>query len=307
MFDSEKYTKDWVLANISESDIFKRFLGIEPEFKAKYHNPLRIDKSADCSFYIRDDGRLIFNDFAWKKFDCFDVVMEKFQCSFIKAVKLIVDDVEIAQNPSSFIGKSNKVNIRIKRKRFTKEELAFWNQSDVKVTREDLESFNIFSIDAYWLNQNGWFNQKMSFAYHFGGFNYQLYFPLKEKGRFMNTSGLVIPHFTQNPVILTKSYKDCFFLSRFGIQAIYLISERANLKDEIIEKLRNLDVITLFDNDATGIAKTEEFQNLGFRTLLFDKDEGKDFTEVLIKNGSSYIIDWLNFNNITNASNSEME
>ena len=70
-------TQEYILQQLSEEELFQRYLGVFPSLGQSYINPLpdrpRPDRRPGCRFYERADGRLIFKDYAWKGYDCFDV------------------------------------------------------------------------------------------------------------------------------------------------------------------------------------------------------------------------------------------
>jgi hypothetical protein len=93
-------TKDYILSKISEEAIFCEYLEIKSvDFNKHYINVLRQDDIPKCSFFVRDsDNRLIFNDFAWRQFDCFDVVKQKYNVSFFRALEIVAERFNLLDN-----------------------------------------------------------------------------------------------------------------------------------------------------------------------------------------------------------------
>ena len=86
MFELEvapRITKEFILSKISQEAIFEFYLGI-PVKKGLFCSPscIRVDKKPTCSFYKSGKGNLTYKDFAGPTFNCIDVVMHLYNCSF---------------------------------------------------------------------------------------------------------------------------------------------------------------------------------------------------------------------------------
>ena len=310
------YDKKEILKRVSEEQIFERYLGEEVDLKRTYKNTNRVDKHGGCTFFIRDiDHRLIFHDHGKYQYDCFDFVQEKFRVGFYDTLRIIAYDFGLSDQKiekKEYISKTVKKNrnsIKIKRKLFSKSDLELWSIGGLVLDHNDLQNSKIYSIEAFWEtigeNTNLYNGLRNSFAYHFHGYNYQLYFPLKSKGyrRFINPSGIkwgdleFLPN-TGDHLIITKSKKDSFYLRLFGLNSIFIINEAITISEEVMENLqkRFLLIITLFDNDKTGKIATlryrERFNTIPF---LIPEGEGKDFAEYLSNKGKDYIVEVIEY------------
>lgn len=313
-------TKEYILRYLSEETIFERYLGFYPKLGTFYTNPLRKDEFPGCSFFVRNsDNRLIFNDHAWKQFDCIDVVMQFYSFRYKRALKAIAEDFNLIgggtdnkAGDKAIVNVLNKAaivsnsQIRVIRKPFTREEVKWWNKGGLVVTEKELIEDGIYSISQFAI----FFNDeivveraklRMAFAYHHGGYNYQLYFAneKEKKNKFRNSRGLKLGDLNKlqydvNYVVITKSKKDCFFLRRFGVNAFYVINEKVILDPEFIAELRKTYAVifTLFDNDYTGKKQSIVYKKK-YKTipLLFPEEEGKDVTEVLDSFGEMFMAD----------------
>lgn len=315
-------TKEYILSKVSEIDIFERYLEISSVSLNKFYtNILREDSFPKCSFYVRDtDNRLIFNDFAWRQFDCFDVVKQKYGVSFIKALEIIANDFGLIKNTKvvearkELLSVKAKYGLRIKRKHFSKRDLDFWNIGGLDVSYKVLQDNSIFSIECYWEYVNNeqrfYDNLKCTFAYHFPDesdlFKYQIYSPLKDKHqrRFINPTGIKYGDFeflnTEfEYVVITKSKKDAFYLRLFGINSCFIINEKIRASDVIpplLLLMGDVQIFTLFDNDWTGKRQSIKYkQEFNTIPLLFNEDESKDFTEFLSKFGKDATTDLIEY------------
>lgn len=316
-------TKDYILSKLTEEAIFCKYLEISSvDLTKHYCNVLRQDDLPKCSFYVRDtDNRLIFNDFAWKQFDCFDVVKQKYNVTFFKALEIIANDFDLLENviPYEHSNKTiltvkAKYSIRIKRKKFNKWDLAFWNIGGLNISYETLQYYKIFSIECFWEyvdNEQRFFdNLKQVFAYHFpdeyDDYKYQIYSPNKRKDqrRFINPSGIKYGDLEyldtkQDYVIITKSKKDAFYQKIFGLNSCFIIHEKIKPQDIIPHMFtlmgKKVKIFTLFDNDWTGKRQSILYKQSGCIPLLFPQQEGKDFTEFLTKFGKETVVETIEY------------
>lgn len=314
-------TKEYILSKVSEYTIFQRYLEItDISLKEQYVNVLRNDDTPNCSFFVRStDNRLIFNDFAWRQFDCFDVVKQKYRVSFIKALEIVANDFNLLKGvkPSSegkvVLASKARYSIRIKRKKFNKSDLAFWNIGGLEIDHNTLQKNKIYSIECLWEyvdnDQRFYDNLKTAFAYHFvpdDGYNYQIYMPLKDKHhrRFINPSGIKYGDIeflnpNEDYVIITKSKKDSFYLRLFGINTCFIINERIRPSDivpHLLDTMGYSTVFTLFDNDRTGISQSWRYRKEYNTIPLLVEEKGcKDFTDLLKHKGKQYVIDMIEY------------
>lgn len=304
-------SKKEILLRISEEQIFERYLGEPVNLTGLFKNSNRDDKTAGCSFFIRDsDNRLIFHDHSRMQYDCFDFVMEKYRCSFYEALKIISydfgltkDEVKKVEYVNKTVKKVEGIRLKIKRKLFSKQELAYWSIGGLQIQPNDLITSKIYSIEAFWelLNGSVVLTKGLThvYAYHWNNYNYQLYFPLKQKGyrRFINPPGIkwgdeeLLPQIG-NHLVITKSKKDSFYLRMFGINSIFVINEKIVLPEELMIdlKIRFNTIATLFDNDRTGKHLTYLYKKK-YETIALIVPEGKDFSGYLNIVGKDYIVD----------------
>lgn len=303
-------TKEDILSNVDEVDIFERYLGVSVDTSSSYVNPYRGDKDPGCRFYYSSNSRLYFKDFS-KGFhwDCFNIVQMEYNCSFYKAIQIIAKDFNLIKDESFERGKSKKVqqikkgkiSIKIKIKDWEKKDLEWWNQYKIDEfydTIEFLTYMGVFPCKSVWI-AGGYFRCKTPdpcYAYHLGVDKTQpdldlikLYFPFRSYNRFFQNDASVLQGYNKLPetgenLIITKSYKDVIMLRLFGIYAVAPSSETVLIKQEQFADLYNRfdNIFSLMDNDRTGkhmawmLRKAYEVQ-----PLLFPKDMKKDFSDNL--------------------------
>lgn len=295
----------------TQEDVFERYLNLKVDYDETYTNPLRSDSHPGCRFNnTRSDGAITFVDWARGiRYDMFDVVQKLYNVSYGKAIDIIMNDFGIKKlkDRSQFavitqndvkVDKQKQINefsLKVKRRKFTKQELQFWQIEGLNITEEKLNNNRIYAAHSYWEYKNGKLINECLFVnnvfiYHNGGYNYQLYRPFYDKRRFINVSNLYYMDYDMikdnyDYVIITKSKKDAFYLRQCGFNAFCITTERIKLSKEFMDELfsRFKVVYTYFDNDRTGKSLSwfyrKEFGTTPFINT-FDK-KIKDFTNVL--------------------------
>ena len=300
----EGFGRDKILSLITEEEIFEHYLGIKPDYKNAFRNPLRGDTHAGCWFYVDSRGRIIFNDHSRKvSYDCFSIVQIQAKVDFSGALKIIVDDFNLRQGgnyTTGFINRNEEALKDRKRKEFKiiRIKRRDWNEEDDKIwnyygfDRAYREKRHIYPISHAWWSKAGgnilelFYSYSKSdpcYAYHFGGYNYKLYFPLRSKGdKFRRASEEFIQGIDLIPekghiLIINKSYKDdCvvgLFEQVFDIYSISSMSETQMIPEDIMlnRLIPNFDYIfTLFDFDRTGITTAIKYrERYGIQPLFF--------------------------------------
>lgn len=315
-----KITKDVILKYVTQEQIFEKYLGFYPKLHTQYRNPLRVDDDPDCSFYVRSGtNKLIFHDFAWAmQWDCFDVVQFAFGCNFPQALEKIAHDFGLYNSKFDYVKQlpppplpKNKMGSRleIKRKPYAPNELAFWNIGGLVIDEEMLRARKIFSISHLWEHKpngetNVYSGLYMTFAYHWEEQIFQIYSPRKKRDerRFINPfkvkyGDLEFLDLEANHVVITKSKKDAFFLSLFGINVFFIINEAIMLDEHIVKIINKFPIVfTLFDNDRAGLHAAWMYRKTyGTIPLYYEVQDGKDTTDVLKLKEKQYLIDLIQF------------
>lgn len=272
-------SKELIYNKVREEEILEYYLGI-PVKKGLFKSPLRNDNSPTCAFYRARNGRIIFKDFSGAfSGDAISVVMEKFQCSYMKALQIIANDFGIVKNENLKVNKpkmeysgsileENKTSIiQVEIRDFQDYELAWWKTYGI--TEKTLKHFRVFSCKNIWLNGTLFHleTSKQKIFGYFGGTkdgveNWKIYFPGKKKYKFIsNWKATKIQGAAQLPkeggeyLVITKSLKDCMTLYEFGITAIAPNSENLFVTPAQYEKLKTKfkNILIVYDNDLAGI------------------------------------------------------
>lgn len=271
-----KITKEFLLSKNSEETYMAYYLGV-PIKKGLFRSPLRNDHHNTCSFFRGRSGNLYFKDFATGQCLTFEgVVMEKYNCTYHNALKIIATDFGYIQ--SSVKRESKKVEIQpkfegdketfiqVEIKDFSESELKWWNSFGI--SESTLKKYKVFSIKTVFLNGNIYAKSTQHspiYGYYFGKKGeveqWRIYFPKRKEFRFIgNVSTKTIQGYKQLPekgklVVITKSMKDCMLLSSLGIPSIAPNSETQFLEEKPLNEIRNRfdHLVLLYDADLTGV------------------------------------------------------
>lgn len=300
---------------VTDEQIFAYYFPLPIDISKSYVNPLRqSDDYPSCRFYRHNVSKhLYFRDPAYKTYDCFQWVMDMYGLNYLDACEKIYYDLGVLtgiEQPRNLIIKEKEpVTLRVLRKNFTKQQLDFWRNHDDSITAEDLESGDIYSLSAGWLNDRKFYNYKygdLAFFYHLRkGYNYQCYNPklFFEGIKFITSpNNYIVGHRglkKNHPyVVITKSGKCTFFVKRFGVNNFGILTETMVISNDIFSFLvaEGTIVFTLFDNDRTGKHLSWLYRKK-YKTipLFFTKDDEKDFSDNLLKYGKQYMIDYIDY------------
>ncbi len=282
-----RVTKELILSKVSEEQLMEHYLGI-PVTKGLVKSPLRQDNNPTCAFYRSRNGDLLFKDFSGAFCGNFiSVVMEKFQCSFAKALQIIGNDFGIIHNKNLTVNKpkleytGNKLQehqsaiIRVEIRDFQDYELKWWKSYGI--SKETLEKFNVYSCKNIFLNNNLFhLESKNQHIYgYFGGIRegiecWRIYFPGRKKFKFLSNwkatqiqGAMQLDKSGGEYLVITKSLKDVMVLYEFGIPAIAPNSENLFVTDAQYKKLKSKfkNILVLYDNDLAGIQGLKRIKN----------------------------------------------
>lgn len=302
-------TKEFIFSKISAEQVFEFYLGV-PIKKGNFCSPsiLRVDNNPTCSYYRNSKGNLIYKDFAGPTFDCIGLVQHLFSCSYYRALNIIANDFNLVNLPKTekhtalipysgtIIEKTEKSNIQVEIKEFSKKELDWWGKFGISF--KTLQKFKVFSIKSVFLNGNYFTSSSEStpiYGYYGGKDSnnielWRLYMPTKRNYRFLsNWSSSMIQGARQIPksgdfLVITKSLKDVMSLYEFGITAIAPNSENLFISESQYKKLKMKfkDIYLLYDNDLPGVKSAnkirKKFKDLQV-IIIPRRYKAKDFSD----------------------------
>lgn len=285
MFDftfEPKITREFLLSKNNEETYMAYYLGI-PVKKGLFKSPLRSDNHVTCSFFRGKSGILYFKDFANGKCLNFEnVVMEKYNCNYHTALKIIARDFgyikggpvkKHAIQPK--FEEEKQTFIQIEAKDYSEAELKWWGSFGI--TKDILNKFKVYSCSTVFLNGTIYAQSAQHspiYGYYFGKKEnieqWRIYMPKRKEFRFIgNVPTKTIQGYKQlaktgKLVVITKSMKDCLSMYSCGISAIAPNSETQFVSEKVLEDLKKRFkyIVVFFDNDKAGITNMKKLKNL---------------------------------------------
>jgi hypothetical protein len=157
-----------LLEKVSEYDIFRYYMPrTDWQINVVTYSPFRNERNP--SFLIGNKhGRLTFIDFGdtSKRGSCFDFVRLLFNVNLDEALKIIDRDLGLGMTRTTNTQEYKRIiseykqpivrikqytNIQVTVKRFTNEELAYWNQ--YHISEDELKANNVYSVSKVYLNK----------------------------------------------------------------------------------------------------------------------------------------------------------
>lgn len=307
-----KNTKEYILENISEKDIFDHFLKPFHNFpKLKQgqniSNPFLSEKQKTPSFNIYENtGRWKYKDFATGDYgDCWQLIMKLNKLNFNQSLDLVMNEFHLNNSNNSSIKVQNNSNKKpiIFHRSFNEKENDFWLRYGI--TKKTLEKYNVKAVTNYIgyskegkeykiTNQNN----DLMFSYGYGKC-FKIYKPLDTKNRFIYLGGkdssfiFGLEQLIQSGDVLfiTGGEKDVMTLNAHGYQAITMNSETAIIPRELILNLKTRfeKIIMLYDNDNTGLKQSEKISkehHLYRLVLPVMPNNGKDISDFFLNGGT---------------------
>lgn len=285
-----KLTKETIFHKISEYDIFMFYM---PDKKWRLnvvtHSPFR--KENNPSFLIGNKyGSYYYIDFGdtSKRGDCFQFVKDLYKLHSMDEVLKIIDrdfGLGISCAPlhdykkiiseykkPEIIEKSYSL-IQVKTRKFTKEELAYWNNYHQDI--DDLRRENIYSISKLYFNRQVFplKETELRFGYYYDGC-WKIYRPFGDKQNKWMPNNVPITTMDGKENIekdqmafINKSKKDYMVIKKIYPYTCAVQNEGvACFSEQNVEHLKanSKEQILSFDSDVTGVKNSQQI------TQMFD-------------------------------------
>jgi hypothetical protein len=333
MIGGERKTKlsiEAILSRISEYDIFRFYMpNRDWTINRVTYSPFR--KENNPSFMIGNRlGYLMFIDYADTSMrgDCFNFVQKLHNLPSVSdTLKMIDKDFGLGLSTGVMTGEYKKIIaqykqpeiekryslIQVKVRKFTQEELAYWNQYHQDI--QDLRDNNIYSIKDLYLNKQKFplLETELRFGYLYEGQYWKIYRPLAEKKKKWMPNNVPITAMDGKENIkncqvafINKSKKDYMVMKKLFPCSCAVQNEGLGcFSHENVEYLKaNSDrQILSFDADTVGVQNSKQI------TEMFDFEyanvprqylaEGiKDWADLAKAHGLQAIEDYLKSKNL---------
>jgi len=312
-----------ILNKISEYDIFRHYCYNFKELNKKFCSELRKDERPSVSV-INYKGSLLYKDFGHPEhtFNCFGYVQYKYNVTFTEALTIIDTDFNLGLSCKDSARKftrgyiaqtynykpeDKKVTIiKIKSRKWGKQDANFWKPYGIN--KEILTNFAVKPLEYYWINENRFKCNSITYSFRFGKNKFKIYAPYEnDKKWFSNTNKNVIQGYSQlcesgDILYITSSLKDVMCLRVLGLPAVAFQSEM-QMPDELqMQRLRDRfkRIIIFYDNDFKSVENpgqtmakkiTDKFK---LTNLCIPRSwKCKDISDAIVVHGLEKIKLWL--------------
>jgi len=293
----QKLTIKTVLQRISEYDIFMYYM---PDKRWKVNQstispfPRSSGVEKNASFLIGNrSGTLTFIDFAdtEKRGDCFTFIKMLYGITSMDEVLRMIDSdfslgivskgniektkkIVAAYKQPEAIGKRYSL-IQAKTRRFTNEELAYWNEYYQDIT--DLKREHIYSVEKVFLNKKLFTlnNLELRFGYFYDGY-WKIYRPFaKKRSKWIPNNVPITTMDGKDDIVncktafINKSKKDYMVIKKIYPHSCAVQNEGiACFSHENVEYLKTNSErqVLSFDSDVAGVKNSQQI------TKMFDFD-----------------------------------
>jgi len=319
-----------ILDKISEYDIFMYYMPTKSwKLNIVTFSPFRQERNP--SFIIGNKhGRLSYIDFAdtSKRGDCFNFVRQLHNLASLKDVLMMIDRdfglgirsghsteqykvITSAYKQPEDLGKRYSL-IQVITRKFTQEELAYWNQYHQDV--EDLKRNQIYSIKTLYYNKDRFplKDTELRFGYFYDG-HWKIYRPFADKKSKWVPNNVPITAMDGKEDIvncelafINKSKKDYMVMKKVFPCCCAVQNEGVGcFSPENVEYIKaNSDKQVLsFDSDVTGVKNSQQITklfNFGYINVpkRYLKEGIKDWADLAKAHGLKKIEDYLRFKTI---------
>lgn len=324
-YEYSDITAEQLLQKVKQERIFEMVLKEPFSYDKKYFSPFRKDKTPGCFFTQREDGTILFVDFAdrtgHRHRSCFRMVMDAYEptLSLSNAIDVICDYFKLSKNSSDYTPvsftrnftsvteeKEGTIITYTKKREFSRNDRIYW--SKFLITTQNLLEDNVYPVDRFTkVNRKGKFSSvcyNPSFALDFIH-HVKLYFPLNniefkwlsncDENDIGNIDNLPI---TGSKLIISKAYKDHRVIRNLTNNNVIWFQNEGCVPDDYILKMllkRFHEIVIFFDNDYTGIKqgykivtilkKLSKGKNIVRMVYLPIKSKYKDIAEYVGKEG----------------------
>ncbi len=287
----QRISTDVILTKISSYDIFKFYMpNNDWQINIVTHSPFRDERTPSFIIGNREGlDSLTYIDFGNTNFkgNCFTFVMQLYNISnFIDVLKKIDTDFELGISTGVKSEKYKKIItsykkpeikakdysfIQVKTRRFTNEELSYWN--DYYQDIDDLKANNVFSISEVYLNKKRIVlkDSELRFGYLYDG-NWKIYRPFSDrKWKWMPNNVPITAMDGMDDIknchtaFITKSKKDYMVMKKIFPTVCAVQNEGVGCfsYDNVEYIINNSEKqILSFDSDTTGVNNSIDITNM---------------------------------------------
>ena len=311
----QRITRQYLKDTIGEYNIFAYYFGSDFVINKGYNSVLRDDDHKSTSFFVTENGTLLYNDFALsKKYDFVQFVMEKFGVKYYAALELI--DAALNSGATGNKVTKNKPSIRLKKPKkrqiiinvqaFKKQHIDYWQQ--FKITPEELKLNDVYAITTFSADDFTIpLTNELRFAFLIKDYDKQgelvyhtkIYTPYSQDYKWISYCplnvmfGYVDLPFESDTLFISKSQKERLVVKKLFTDVVSLQSENKGSIDPAkmaILKSKYKRIIYFGDNDNPGLTFCDYVKTTyGIETYTFPT---KLLTKLNIKDIGDFVHLW---------------
>lgn len=307
-FDNLSINKEYILARVSEAEIFQHYLKQDFQLGKLYKSPLRDnDSNPNFNIYNSSNG-LRYKDFGYTAGNCFEFVRNLYNCSYTTCLQIIANDFDLAKKSKVQVLQDRKINPVIEeldrfqkkiipvRRAWKKLDFDYWNSYHIPLI--NLNKERIYACNYVYLKTNPdtmfiWgqhLDNDPIYCYDFIN-NHKCYRPLttNKKSKWISTANMYdIQGLSTLPkkgelLVIASSMKDKLVSNVLGYNAIAPHGEGYIIPEKIMDYLWACfdNIVVMYDNDEAGRISTEKFvkNNPGISPIFLPKDAEKDISD----------------------------
>jgi predicted P-loop ATPase len=297
-------TKVHILSQISEKEIFLKFLKLSEFPKGNISSPFSDDKNPSFTLYKNNSFKC---NSTGRQGDCFQLVadLNNLDCKaeFHKVLQIIAKECSITEPQENN-------HFAFTTKEFTKQHLDYFSQGNWNISQEILQKYNVFALDKFEfynskkqeISKIKLFTGVLGFAYKLTDSIAEIYIPKQEKtnkfflNKFRSSDIFGLEQINKNAeyVIICAGKKDCLILNANGFNAVSFRSENHNISATQIKQLKNANVFICYDNDLAGInASVSIAQKFNLKQIILPSEinDVADFFKTNNKDDFQKLID----------------
>lgn len=307
-FDNITINKEYILARISEAEIFEHYLKHSYQLGKLYKSPLRDNDSTPSFNIYRLHNELRYKDFGYTGGNCFEFVRNLYNCDYRTCLQIIINDFKLVKESKIQVLNSRATNpvieelekfqkkiVPVKRP-WKKLDYDYWNRYYIpllNLNKEKIYPCNYIYLQSNPENMFIWgehVDKNPIYCFDFGS-KYKVYRPLStdKKSKWISTAGMYdIQGMATLPkrgelLIITSSMKDLLVLKVLGYNAIAPQGESTGIPAKIMDYLWACfdNIVVMYDNDEAGVTSMEKFviENPGVSPIFLPKDAEKDISD----------------------------
>lgn len=294
-----------ILKKVSEWDLWRYYIP-GAKLKTAFRSPLRKDETPSASLFVSYNGDILLKDYRLGSFNIWQFIQQKYNVTFIEALKIVDNDFNLGLNSKLEITKptmeyfgivtgekvtpSEHVTLPIKKRAWNKYDEIYWNS--FLLSTEFIKNYDIVPLEHYWVDDKlvYWYNRyDPAYSIEFGNGIRKIYRPFAQKYKWLTNAGNDIIQGNKfldtvgDILIITKSYKDVLVLKSYEYQAVAPQSETVFIPDNIFKNYRTRfnKIYILWDNDETGEKYSKKFTELyDLYPIFVPKESGeKDISD----------------------------